>query len=328
LSPRIIWVAVIVAAIAVVATVPELSTHHNAGTKPPGTRGHTRTSTPDTKTVEAGAPCKTTVHGVVSTPLGPVSLPEEPGPIISQAQALSTARSAIGRPWVTPYSPKLSSWTEVEAVLESTGWDDQKVVLMTPGWVADAPWTPAWVVIIPPHYSSAPKRSGYVVLVDAAPGSRKTYVLPGLGEDVSWFVALTDRDPSIGGCPGGSSARVPFGILTRDEESFGQGTSSPLQTIVLDLTTVPELYAADPDLFGGCIEESCTLDQLFWPVIEIVRAPPGHTIACEPWSTPPGYHAKQVKEYFTISAPRGGETGCGPLPAAIANLKDLAPPGN
>ncbi len=328
LSPRIIWIAVIVAAIVVVATVPELSTHQNAATKPPGSKGHTRTSTPTTKPIGSGAKCKTTDHGVVSTPLGPISLPEEPGPIISQTQALAAAKSALGHSWAIPYAPKLSSWTEVKTVLESTGWDDEKVVLMTPDWVADAPWTPAWVVLIPADYSSALKESGYAVLVDAAPGSPKTYVLPKLGDNVSWFKALTDRDPSIGGCPGGSTAQVPFGVLTRNEEGFLAGRSTQLKTLIIKLTSIPAFYAADPGLFGGCIEESCTLDQLFWTRIEIVRAPAGHTIPYAPWSTPPGYHAIQVKEYFTISAPMGGESGPGPLPAAITDLLDLAPPGN
>jgi hypothetical protein len=328
LSHRIIWVAVIVAAIVVVITVPELSTHHVAGTKPPGTTGDTRTSTPGTELGGAGAPCKTEVPGVASTPLGPLELPERPGPIIGRARAVSIARSAIDDTRVTPLPPKLSSWTEVKEVLESTGWNDEKVILATPTWVADFPWTPAWVVVFPAHYSSAPKRSGYAVLVDAAPGSPKTYVLPGLGQDNSWYNAMTDRDPSLGGCPGGSSARVPFGVLTRDEEEFTQGRSTPLKTIVLKLTTVPALYAADPGLFGGCVRASCTLDELVWPLIEIVHAPAGHTIPYAPRSTPAGYRPKQVKEYFTISAATGGESGPGPLPAAVANLMDLAPPGN
>jgi hypothetical protein len=172
-----------------------------------------------------------------------------------------------------------------------------------------------------------PGPAWYLVVVNAANAEALLEVQTGS----VWFSSLSDRDPSLKGCPGGSSARIPFGILTRDEDSYVVHKLQPPGTpVILILTTVDALNRADPGLYGGCAEVKCQLDELIWPLLEITRAAPGHTLACLPptASYPLGYHPKQVTEYFTIAIGGNSEIGCGPLPAAISDLKDLAPPGN
>jgi hypothetical protein len=145
----------------------------------------------------------------------------------------------------------------------------------------------------------------------------------------AWFTSVSDRDPSLKGCPGGSSSRLPFGVLTRDEEAYTvRATQPPGTEAILKLTTVPALNHDDPGLYGGCVRQSCALDELVWPTFLLYKAAPGHTLACLPPSAsyPPGYHPKQVKEYYTLVVAGNSEIGCGPIPAALANLKDLAPP--
>jgi hypothetical protein len=170
------------------------------------------------------------------------------------------------------------------------------------------------------------------VILNAATGTKE--LTAWAGDHSSWFSALTDRDPSLRGCPGGSTARLPFGVLTRDEEAYTladaqQSAFGHLQTtIVLKLTTVPALNRADPGLYGGCLQQSCSLDELVWPTIEVLRAPPGKTLSCPPpWvSTPSGVHSKPTKQYVIVSVPNNSESGCGALPAWVSQLKDLAPP--
>jgi hypothetical protein len=157
-----------------------------------------------------------------------------------------------------------------------------------------------------------------------------------IGDFPAWFSSLSDRDPTLKGCPGGSSARVPFGVLTRDEEAYAVHRQQPPGTeAILKLTSVPELNRADPGLYGGCVRQNCSLDELEWPSILIFKAAPGHTLTCLPQSADPSpaYRPKQVKEYYTVSVIGeavsdigNSEIGCGPLPPALANLKDLAPP--
>ena len=151
----------------------------------------------------------------------------------------------------------------------------------------------------------------------------------------AWFAALTNRDPSLGGCPGGSTARLPFGVLTRDEETYVAASSpTPLgapgatRSVGLRLTTVSVLNRVDPRLYGGCVQQSCSLDELVWPTIVVVRAPAGRRLSClPPWaSCPPGYRPKQVSEYVTIGVAGNAGILCGPVPNWVHQLQDLAPP--
>jgi len=179
--------------------------------------------------------------------------------------------------------------------------------------------------------NTSSKSSGAeLVVVD---GASNQAVMSGTIGDQAWFAALTNRDPSLDGCPGGSAARLPFGVLTRDEESYVAATSGPpargaTKSVILRLTTVPVLNRADPGLYGGCVQQNCSLDELVWPTIVVVHAAAGETLTClPPWASyPPGYEPKQVPQYLTISV--AGSTGidCGAVPSWVSQLRDLAPP--
>jgi len=261
---------------------------------------------------------------------GVVALPIAPGSIISRAKAVAIAQVEFPQSTATA---KLSSWTEVSRLIQAS--DYGKGMFAVPATLAGAPWTPIWgVLVIPRQQGSAPAAQAgrELVILNAATGTKE--LTASAGDHSSWFSALTDRDPSLRGCPGGSTARLPFGVLTRDEEAYTlanaqQFVFGDLQaTIVLKLTTIPTLNRADPGLYGGCLQQSCSLDELVWPTIEVLRAPPGKTLSCPPpWvSTPSGIRSKPTKQYVIISVPNNSESGCGALPAWVSRLKDLAPP--
>lgn len=172
-------------------------------------------------------------------------------------------------------------------------------------------------------------------MVDATTG--KPLFTAAAGTRTRWFAALTDRDRAAapsGKCPGGSSARLPFGVLTRAEESYAAGAGSTtgsggdLASTRVVLSTVPAVNKADPGMYGGCVQQNCSIDELVWVEITTERAAPGRTLACLPPSAsyPAGYRPKQVKRLFSVNVPDNSEIGCGPVPAPIARLTDLAPP--
>ncbi len=152
----------------------------------------------------------------------------------------------------------------------------------------------------------------------------------------AWFSHLTDRAARAAGCPGGSTARVPFGVLTRTEQTFLTGSSAsprpgPGTTAwALILTTPPVLNHADPGLYGGCMQQSCQVRQLVWLTIGHRARSPGTLLACLPPSTsvPPGYRPKRVLEYLVITVPGNTEIDCGHPPTWLTQIKDLAPPGH
>jgi len=268
-------------------------------------------------------------HADVS-PGGVIALPIAPGPIISRAKAVAIAEAEFPQSTATA---KLSSWTEVVSLIQAS--DYGKGMFSVPGTLAAAPWKPIWaVLVIPRHQDSVSQAQAgrELVVVNAATGTRE--LTASAGDHSSWFSALTDRDPNLRGCPGGSTARLPFGVLTRDEEAYTlrnvqQSAFGHLQTtIVLKLTTVPALNRADPGLYGGCVQQSCSLDELVWPTIEVMRAPSGKTLSCPPpWvSTPASVRSKPTKQYYTISVPNNYESGCGASPVWVSRLQDLAPP--
>jgi hypothetical protein len=265
-------------------------------------------------------PCTTTVHGVTQGPHGLIELPVDPGRIISRSRATEVAAG-----YGNGSTAKLTSWTEVSMLFTAGGtaahgWNPPKTL-------TDAPWAPLWAVEI--RSTSQASRPDVVALV-AARSAVVDYRIPA----GHWFAALSDRDPTLKGCPGGTTARLPFGVLTRDEEAFvvakstgivaGRGRSSA----ILKLTTIRALDKANPDLFGGCVHQDCSLDELVWPWITIISAEPGETLACLPPSAsyPPGYQPKQVRSYVGISLDGNSEIDCHGVPLWVTRLRDLAPP--
>lgn len=250
-------------------------------------------------------------RNVTFTPPGIVELPVTHGKIVSRQAAI---KAAGGRPGAA--EAKLSSWTEVQAVAERAGRMPLASALLN-----RSPWLPVWAV----RLTGTP----YVEVVSAALGQPVLRMT----DSRSWFAALTDRDPvKAGTCPGGSTALVPFGVLTRDEQSFTGARSvsaSPRTSVRLVLSTVPAVNHADEGLYGGCVQQNCAIDQLVWVTITTVRAAPGKTIGCIPpgFSVPPGYKPKRGTEYYTVDVPDNSGGNCGPVPAALRELKDLAPPG-
>jgi hypothetical protein len=165
-------------------------------------------------------------------------------------------------------------------------------------------------------------------VVDGRTGNAVTVLDAG---PAGWYSILTDR--ASGGCPGGSSAQLPFGVLTRAEESYAAGVGSAhwpdgaKGSTRIVLSTVPEVNAADPGMYGGCIQQNCSIRQLVWVTISIVRGIGGHRLQCPPpgVSVPAGYRAHKVHQTFSVDVPDNGMTGCGPVPSRIRTLKDLAP---
>ena len=270
---------------------------------------------------------------VAFSPPGVVTLPVQPGPIVTKASAIATARRAahLSR---SSAQAKLSSWTEISALLHA-----DHAATSSGAFLVPKPWQPVWAVILtgaspsPGSTSTSSTSSGTeLAVIDAASG---TAVNVAAIAHQAWFAALTNRDPSLGGCPGGSTAHLPFGVLTRDEETY-VATSSPgplgaqgaTTTVILKLTTVSVLNRADPGLYGGCVQQNCSLDELVWPLVVVVRAPAGKTLSClPPWASyPAGYQPKQVHQYVTIGVAGNSCIICGPFPKWVNQLQDLAPP--
>jgi hypothetical protein len=265
-----------------------------------------------------------TAQNVAFSPPHAVSLPLTPGPIINESTAITAARHVAPSPRVAARA-KLSSWTEITAMLQASHFESGATAL---AGVTDTPWRPVWAVLL--SGSGTRSMSDELVVVDADTGKPLSMASE---ETHAWFFAMTNRDPTLGGCPGGSKSRLPFGVLTRDEEAYAmahlpepavQGAST---TKILKLTTVTALNQADPGLYGGCSQQNCSLRELVWPTIVIVHAPPGKTLACLPPSAsyPPGYRPKHVHEYVTISVLDNSSINCGRIPSWVEQLTDLAP---
>lgn len=272
----------------------------------------------------------TVARNVWFDPPGLVPLPLSAGPVISKDSAIELARRASdvtsGRS-----NAKLSSWAEVSAMLRA---DHAGAILgSVPDASASERWQPVWTVLVTDDVTGATA----LVLIDAATG-QPVVTAPVSGRP-AWFSALTDRSRAVvHRCQGGSRALLPFGVLTRNEEAFvvGAGFPRPLPgaehaqtTIALKLTTVPAMNSADPGIYGGCVAQSCSINELTWVIITKVRADPGTTVACLPtWAGPPqGYRPSQVRQYFWVSVPAGNYgIYCRTLPGPLENLRDLSPP--
>jgi len=244
-----------------------------------------------------------------------VPLPVTPGPIVTRVAAIAAARRSAGRARLRA-TAKLSSWTEVSTLV---GYASRQTPAPDP---TGAPWRPVWAVRL--TRADGP----WLVVVDAASGRVQLSRSAPRG---LWFSALTDRD-LMRTCPGGSTARLPFGVLTRTEERYATGwrpaywSKGARESTRLVLTTVPAVNHADPSMYGGCVLQNCTLRELVWVVIATSRARPGHRLTCQPFSSPAGFHPTKAKEIFTVSVPDNYEFGCHKVPAPIMKLKDLAPP--
>ena len=271
----------------------------------------------------------TVANNVWFDPPGLVALPVSPGRIVSKRAAIDTARRAIDGAIGHPIA-KLTSWAEVAVMLQAghAGADLNGV----PGAFASERWQPIWTVLITGGGSGATT----VVLINAATG--QPVVSARADGHPAWFHALTDRSSTAGRrCQGGSRARLPFGVLTRNEESFVVGSDAPhpitaphhaRTTIRLKLTTVPAMNRAASGIYGGCAAQSCSIEELVWVIVTTVRANPGSTVACLPsWAdSAPGYKPRQVTQYFWVSVPGNYGIYCTRLPAAIKRLEDLSPP--
>jgi hypothetical protein len=254
---------------------------------------------------------------------GIIALPGRPGRIISRSAAITTARHAAGAQAGQPGRAvaKLSSWTEIQTLASRK----MQVAVSSAVLTAD-PWRPVWAVRLAGSRGSG--GSPKVEVVSAVSGQ----VELGIGDRDSWFAGLTDRAANDARqCPGGSSTLVPFGVLTRDEQAsitHPPVTRQARTSVRLVLSTVPAVNKADRGLYGGCVQQNCSINQLVWVSITIVRAVAGKTVACLPGdvSVPAGYKPKQVKQYYAVDIPDGVGIGCGPVPAALQALNDLAPP--
>lgn len=266
-------------------------------------------------------------------PPGLVPLPLSAGRIISKNSATGLALRASDLTTGRSFA-KLSSWSEVAAMLQAG--HAAAVLGSVPGALAAERWQPVWIVLVTDDTTNVTAS----VLIDAATGHRVVtarVTTPASGHP-AWFSALTDRSRiTAHSCQGGSRARLPFGVLTRDEESFVVradsmrqllGTGHARMTTRLKLTTVPAMNGADPGIYGGCVQQSCSIDELVWVTITKVRAVPGTTMACPPqWaSNPPAYRPSRVEQYFKVSVPGNYGIYCASLPSPLTRLKDLSPP--
>jgi hypothetical protein len=263
----------------------------------------------------------TIAKNVWFNPPGLLPLPISAGRVVGRRTAIEMARQASGLGAAHAVA-RLSSWAEVAALLEAarSGSDLRSV----PGAFATERWQPVWAVLVSDGVTAT------VVVIDAITG-RPVVTIPTSGRP-AWFSALTDRGRTAPRrCQGGSHSRLPFGVLTRNEETFvassaNLGTSHATTSFRLKLTTVRAMNKADSGIYGGCVQQSCSISELIWVVITTVRADPGTTVECVPASYPPVYRPSRVKQYFDVSVLGNVGTYCRNLPGPIVRLKDLAPP--
>lgn len=271
----------------------------------------------------------TVAKNVWFDPPGLVPLPVTPGRIVSKRAAIAMAQRAVNVA-IRRSIAKLSSWAEVAAMLQAG--HVAAGLKSVPGAFASERWQPIWTVLA----TDAGSGAAAVVLVNASTG--QPVVTVRADGHPAWFSALTDRSRTAGHrCQGGSRARLPFGVLTRDEEAFVVRSGAPRSipgadhartTIQFKLTTVPAMNRAASGIYGGCVQQSCSIEELVWVIVTKVRAGPGSTVACLPrWAdSAPGYRPAQVRQYFWVSVPGNYGIYCARLPSAILRLTDLSPP--
>jgi hypothetical protein len=279
-------------------------------------------------------------RGVTFHPPTVVTLPLTPGRIVSEAEAARTA-SAMGH----VVAAKLSSFFEVGTLAEfgnpqrevsnlspppaiSIQVDqDGRPIVEAPGApsvLINEPWRPIWAIML---------QSKNVVLVDAASGQR-LWSFDG-GPNTAWFSAVTNRQPGRPDCLGGSTARIPFGVLTLAE--LEHRSAGRLRPAVPDATTTTYYKLAalpalnNQDTGQGCLQY-CDLGTVEWITMTVTVAKPGTKIACPIPEGPgrgPGRGGRsgppKTTAYSQFSYGNGGGINCGLPQPWYTNLKNLAP---
>jgi hypothetical protein len=268
-------------------------------------------------------------RGVTFHPPTVAALPFAPGVIVSKSAAIRAA-SASGH----VIAAKLSSFTEVATLAQNANngqagavtvdVDQQGRPLITapgaPSSLIDQPWRPVWAVLL---------ASGTVVLVDA--GNGKPIWSFSDGPDREWFTGITDREPGQASCLGGTRARIPFGVLTRDEVEY-RATTVPSRQTVPDATSTTyyklvSVPALDKQNTGeGCLQY-CTLDTVEWIRMSVTIAKPGTKVICPIPEGPEGgaRRPREATEYSEFAYGDGGGINCGPPLPWYTNLENLAP---
>ena len=265
---------------------------------------------------------------MVATPGGVVPLPLVPGRIVSRQRAIAAAEKLF-RGHVSEAKAKLSSWTEVVALLQASGKDTSELGHTAPVELTAQPWRPVWAVRMTVSGGHLPSPGGGMLAVlSAVTGASEILTSP--GGHSSWFATLSDRDPTLKGCPGGSSARVPFGVLTRDEEAYAvrnppvrHGPPAGRRRARADDRAGAQPGRSRP---RRRMRPAELLDRRA-RLADNRRHHAGREDSSRPprWeSTPPGGRTTRTEQYYLISVPAIC-TRCGPLPAWVSRLKDLAP---
>jgi hypothetical protein len=277
---------------------------------------------------------------------GLVPLPLSAGRIISSGAAIRAAKPAAGGR--AAIGARLTSLAEIEQLRQripprnrpsgmesvSSGRVSHKQMAAASGVPEASPWQPVWAVLLS-------KPADELVLVDPHDG----HVLERapVSSNEEWFGAITNRDPSIGGCPGGSTARVPFGILTRSEEEApfvahqrllsgrgrvpvrGGGTATTYFTLASAATL-------DHRNIEGC-GAACLRERLVWVAMTVTTSRRGSPAACPLGGGEFERHQGSgqlhpARTVYEFSYGSGAGVICGHAPTWWAGLHDLAPPSS
>jgi len=255
-----------------------------------------------------------------------VSLPMAPRKTIGKSAAIEAVRRATDGSQ-SPARAKLTSWSEVTTLLETTTGSNTAV----PARVGDAPWTPIWAVLLT-HEPSASSRSPLrkLGLVGATSGAVLALIHLDRGRaDPAWFAHITNRSEAALHCTNSSGPRPPFGVLTRDEERLEVRRTaasflgpSETATVEAKLTTYTALEQATSGTLD-CIQIDCSLRELVWTKIVVVHARSGTTVPCpltSPTTTP------LVTTYTRVEVPTGATTFCRIQPSWPSRLQSLVGP--
>jgi hypothetical protein len=243
------------------------------------------------------------------------SLPISPGRVVTRPAAITAALHAGASNPVE--GAKLSSYAEVSQMLNARELDP--LGDKAPESLLTNPVVPVWAVLS--------GGGSDLTIVDAANGAVE-WNTP-TNDDNGWFGALTDRAPGVAGCPGGSTARVPFGVLTRDEESYLVSLGSPVTTPGWSVTMTDELVTSQS--VAGMPYDSpcndCPPMTVEWLVVRVGTDKSG--AATCPWtgSVERGETLPKVRLYYQYSYGGSGGISCGSPPTWYAHVVDLAPPG-
>jgi hypothetical protein len=264
-----------------------------------------------------------------------VELPLSPGQIISENRAISAAAASDGGNAARAQA-KLTSYAEAETLLvrdterttheiRSTPAPGGGATSEPPADVGSQPWRPVWAVLL----SGVPNN---LVLVDAKSG--QVVLTTSAGPDTSWFSVLTDRAPGAGACDGGSSAAVPFGVLTRAEEEWIKpGAQSPAGGTTTTYYKLVKVAPGSSYYTGYSCTDACPTSSLEWVWMAVTVADHGTRIPC-PLPEGPGprgggggaYHPQLTNEYTQFSYGNGGGITCNGPPSWFSADRDYAPP--